>query len=235
MRTIKLTDRMKCVADMVTLGGVVADIGCDHAYVSIYLVEQHIATKVVAMDVRKGPLDIASQNVSKRKLENDIDVRLSDGLDKLQQGEVDSIVIAGMGGQLIAGILDRGSNILLDGPDLILQPQSELHIVREKLFEHGYGIVEEKMLIDMDKYYVIMKASKKVIAGDIDRIYLKYGKYLLDHKDEVLLEYLKKEYEVLYEVYNKLISQDTDKARHRVEELNLELHDIREALSLYEL
>ncbi len=107
MRFIELSKRMYMVASMVDKGGSVADIGCDHAYVSIYLIEQNIAAKVIAMDVRTGPLDIAKKNINSHGLSDKIEVRLSDGLEKLSIGEVNTVIIAGMGGQLIIDIIDR--------------------------------------------------------------------------------------------------------------------------------
>ncbi len=240
MKDIVLTDRMKCVASMVTEGNMVADIGCDHAYVSIYLMQQSIAKKVIAMDVRKGPLEIALKNVNKYGFNHEIETRLSDGLAKLKEKEVDTIIIAGMGGILISDILDVGKHILEQGVELILQPQSDIHIVREKLHELGYSIVLEDMLIDMDKYYTVIKANKlnKDNGSDISYdklIFYKYGKYLLDNKSDILHKYLLKEQDAYNRVLSSLNNNTSSKAMDRYREIEEELKYIKEALCLYDM
>ena len=104
-KNIVLSQRMRMVADMVSKGNVLADIGCDHGFVSIYLLENGICPKVIAMDVNEGPLLRAGEHIKERGLSPYIDVRLSDGMEKLLLGEADSILIAGMGGRLVIKIL----------------------------------------------------------------------------------------------------------------------------------
>ena len=110
---IVLSKRMEAVVNMVSPQSLVvpekkciADIGCDHAYVSIALMERGLADKVIAMDVRKGPLEIAAKNVAEYGMENNIELRLSDGMERLKPGEADAIIIAGMGGLLMCSILE---------------------------------------------------------------------------------------------------------------------------------
>ncbi len=240
MKEILLTDRMKCVAAMVTEGNVVADIGCDHAYVSIYLMQQNIARKVIAMDVRKGPLEIALKNVNKYGFCKVIDLRLSNGLEQLKEKEVDTVIIAGMGGMLIADILESGKNILNQGVELILQPQSDIHIVREKLHKLGYGIILEDMLIDMDKYYTVIKANRltqdEEVENTYDRtVYYRYGKCLLDEKNEILYKYLMKEQNTYDRVLDSLNDNTSAKAVERRREIEEDLGYIKEALCLYDM
>ena len=140
MKDISLSKRMEAVVKMISPQSfAIADVGCDHAYVSIALKLRGMAQKVIAMDVRKGPLAIAEKNIALYGLEESIDVRLGDGLEKLNPGEADTIVIAGMGGLLMRDILERGKRIWCEKehPVLILQPQSDLDVVRHFLYEHG--------------------------------------------------------------------------------------------------
>ena len=102
---IKLSKRMKAVSSMVTPGGMLADIGTDHGYVPISLVQRKKVKRAIAMDVNIGPLQRANEHIREFKLEEYIETRLSDGVEKLEVGEVDSILIAGMGGELVIRIL----------------------------------------------------------------------------------------------------------------------------------
>ena len=194
MGNIVLSKRMEAVVNMVSPRSfAIADVGCDHAYVSIALIERNVAQKVVAMDVRSGPLEIARKNVASYDMEKKIELRLSDGLDRLLAGEVDSIVIAGMGGLLMKSILEKGKDILQwkeKRPALILQPQSDIREVRIFLQEHAYHIVQEEMLIDDGKYYTVIKAEPGREKQKYGETELRYGLYNLEHCDDVLYGYL---------------------------------------------
>ena len=224
------------VASMVDKGGTVADIGCDHAYVSIYLMEQKIATKVIAMDVRTGPLDIAKKNIYAHGLADKIEIRLSDGLEKLSKDEVGTVVIAGIGGQLIIDIIDRGKEILGNG-DLVLQPQSELGLVREKIHNLGYSIIDENIVIDQDKYYTVIKCRKleNTKKANYNKADIKYGKILLDNKNEVLLSFLHKEKSSYENVLNTLKKSNSESATRRIMDIEEEMDILKEALKYYDM
>lgn len=192
-RDIILSRRMQMVADMVTKGNVAADIGCDHGFVSIYLVEQGICPKVIAMDVNEGPLLRAKEHIAERGLEERIDIRLSDGIDKLCEKEAESIFIAGMGGRLVIKILSDHFDKVKDLKEVILQPQSELHLVRHFLAEQGMTIVQEDMVEEAGKFYPCMKAVWKEQKSEYTEIEEWYGPLLLKQKHPVLHQYLLKE------------------------------------------
>lgn len=173
---------------MVTPGNRVADIGCDHAYTTIYLITKRISPYVVAMDINQGPLDRARENVEKYGVADKVSIRKSDGLKKLDAGEVDTILIAGMGGRLMLQILMGNMKVVSAAKELILQPQSEIHLVRKTLKDMGYLIIKENMLKEDGKYYVIMKL-KNASSNLNDRDYqlLKpehyyFGRLLLEEK-----------------------------------------------------
>lgn len=157
---MQLSKRLQAVADMVPKGSKVANIGCDHAYVSLYLVQNHIAETVIAMDVNKGPLQKAKENVEKYECSDLIDLRLSDGAMELQQGEADVLLIAGMGGGLVQKILSDSIAIVRECRALVLQPQSEVANVRKYVDKLGFQIVEEKILIDEGKFYMMFRAEQ---------------------------------------------------------------------------
>lgn len=238
-----LSDRLKAVADMVSFGHNVADVGCDHAYISIYLIKNKISNKVIAMDVNEGPLKIARNNISKEGLDGKIETRLSDGLEKLSANEVDAVLIAGMGGDLTCKILQEGGDKLHKVKELILQPQSDLHKVRKLVERLGFVIVKEKMLIDDEKYYVVIKAvnrccgdvnfNTEYIESDKQETHYIYGKYLLDHQNPVLHQYLLNRKQAISNIKYKLGQAQTINANKRLKEINRQLEYISIALSYY--
>ncbi|MBQ9983227.1 MAG: SAM-dependent methyltransferase [Lachnospiraceae bacterium] len=248
-RDVHLSKRMEAVVSMVSPQSfTIADVGCDHAYVSIALMQRGLANKVIAMDVRTGPLDIAIRNITEAGYGEVIDVRLGDGLERLRPGEADGIIIAGMGGLLMKGILERGMHILTfedKRPELILQPQSDINAIRIFLHEQAYDIVRESMVLEEGKYYTVIYAKpceRQEQVSYTEEQWL-YGKYNLDTRNEVLQEYLLKEENVLACILEKLqdIIQKAEQqgkevpksTRERMESAEKELEINRRALSYY--
>ncbi|MCM1157310.1 MAG: class I SAM-dependent methyltransferase [Bacteroidales bacterium] len=230
---MRLSKRMEAVVSMVSPQSfTVADVGCDHAYVSIALLEQAPERKVIAMDVRKGPLEIAAGNIAEAKLGDSIELRLSDGLEKLSPDEADTVILAGMGGLLIKRILEEGMAVLLGErpPTLILQPQSDIWEVRIFLQNHAYHIVQEIMLVDDGKYYTVIKASPGMEKGKYSDTEYRYGRYNLKHQDKVLYTYLKKEKKALEEIRGKI----PQKKQRRLQEIDVCLERNAEAFCYYE-
>ena len=143
---MELSKRLTAVAALVTPGSRLADVGTDHGYIPIWLVKNGRIPCAVAMDVNKGPLLRAEENIREEGLEEKIETRLSDGLKKLCPGEADAAVIAGMGGALTIYILEAASRVLPGMKELILQPQSEIAKVRRWLEDQGWQIAEEDMV-----------------------------------------------------------------------------------------
>ena len=158
MGPVLLSERLRAVASMVTPGSRVCDVGCDHGFVSIWLVEQNVSPRVLAMDVRVGPLGAAGRHVAQRGLESLIETRLSDGLHNYEIGEADSLICAGMGGRLMMHILGDAKAKTDSFTELILQPQSEIRQFRTWLREQGLRITDEKMVEEDGKFYPMMRA-----------------------------------------------------------------------------
>ena len=230
MKQVQLSNRLLAAAGMVTKGNIVADIGCDHAYTSIYLCQAGIAPKVIAMDVNKGPLVGARAHVEEAGLTEQIDIRLSDGLQKLVPGEADSVLLCGMGGLLMIKILSDYPEATASLKELILQPQSEVGEVRRYLHKQGYEITKEHMLKEDGKFYVMMRAVKSEVPQQYETEcdYI-YGKLLLEEKNPVLAEFLDREHRLRADVLTALAGQDTENAKARRESLGREFSLIEEA------
>ena len=263
---MELSKRLQTVANAVTLGSRVADVGTDHGYVPIYLVERGLCPGAIAMDVNEGPLARAEEHIRAEGLSDRIQTRKSDGLAALAPEETDAVVIAGMGGALMCRILQDATAFLEAGRELILQPQSEWFKVRRLLSASGYRITQEWFLEEEGKYYVVIKAGPAPgtlaedaaddaggdaadgsagdagsnaadgAAGDArdrftDDFTCRYGAFLLDRRDPVLIAYLKKEAQKKRQILHNL-SETDDKQRQRRRQLAKELRDIEEYLGM---
>lgn len=217
MKPVVLSRRLRAVADMVSKRNRVCDVGCDHGFVSIYLIEQGISPKVVAMDVRLGPLSAAAEHVAERKLSDYIETRLSDGLHNYEIGEADTLICAGMGGRLMMRILSEDRNKTDSFQEMILQPQSDIEAFRRFLYEQGYHIVEENMIEEDGKFYPMMRAVKADSFMTVpDQLSCRYGPLLLEEQSQVLLSYLKREVKIYGEILENLRQQGLDEEKRQI-------------------
>lgn len=237
---MQLSRRLQAVADLVTQGMRVADVGCDHAYTSIYLADWGISPQVIAMDVNQGPVDKAKENVKRYGCADRIEVRKSDGLEKLKPGEVDAILIGGMGGALTIEILNKRPDILKEIKELILQPQSEICKVRNMLMDSGFLIIKENMVLEDGKYYMMMKAVQQTsVVNKEDYIltkqeHLYYGRLLLESKHPILKEYLNWELGICEEVLGNLNLEQTDNALARKKDFLAKIDLIHSGLEYFD-
>ena len=235
---MELSKRLQAVADLVTPGYTIADVGTDHAYIPIYLVGKGIVQRAVAMDINEGPLDRATEHIKENKLENQIQTRLSNGLQHLQKGEVDTVILAGMGGNLMINILNEDLNKTNSLKECILQPQSEVFKVRTFLLEKGFLFIEENIVLDDGKYYPMMKVvppekTKKIKPVFWSEIEIRYGKLLLEEKNPILKRFLERESAIRKDILSKLEQVEGTHISERKAELNQELFQIEEGLKYY--
>lgn len=158
-----LSPRLAAIADLVPRGARVADVGCDHGYLSIALTLSGRAL-CIASDVREGPLSAAAENVASAGLSGQISLRLGDGLCAVRPDETDCVVIAGMGGDTVRAILEAAPWIRRAGMRLILQPQSHLADLRLWLAESGFAVEAERVVCQREHVYVILRL---VFAGRV--------------------------------------------------------------------
>lgn len=225
---MRLSKRLHAVAQLAADAKKMADVGTDHGYIPIYLIEEKGVESAIAMDINKGPLERAKENIRIHGLEEKIQTRLSDGVAQLQKDEVDTVVIAGMGGALTINILREGSEVLSTVETLVLQPQSELHLVRRFLHSNGYYITQEDMELDEGKYYPMMKVRHGNQSKWEDYEY-KYGKFLIEHQHPVLAEFLEKELAMYQKIQADLSKKPGDHILRRLEEVEQEIRLIQQA------
>jgi len=230
---MKLSKRLLAVASMVSEGKVTADVGTDHGYVPIYLVKQGICPFAYACDVNKGPLDKAREHIVEEEMEDKIFLQLSDGMKELKGKDIESVIIAGMGGELICKIIEE-SPILDDITELIVSPHHDVNRVRETLLDNGFNIVSEKMILDSDKYYNIIKSQKSDKVDSYTPFELKYSKKLFEEKDEVFKEYLKNmmnKYSIIISRLENSRKEDTN----RKNEILTNMDECKKALEILEV
>ena len=189
---VKLNQRLSTVASFVDNNKKVIDVGCDHALLSIFIAQNKSPLKMIASDIKEGPLEQAKQNIRKYQVENQIKVKLGNGIKTIEE-DIDTIIISGMGGLNMIGILkydiDKYSNI----DTIILSPNSDTYEVRKEICKLGFYISDETLVKDKGIVYPVIKflrGKKKYSYKD----YL-YGPVLIKNKDKLFLEYLNKEKE----------------------------------------
>lgn len=228
---MQLSNRLLAIASEVPENVSVADVGCDHAYTSIYLAKYKNLKHIIAMDVRTGPLEKAILNIRANGLEDKIETRLSDGLKAVEQNEVDAVVISGMGGALMKRILVDSFDVVKGVEHLILQPQTEIAELRRFLHEIGFRIRKEVMLVEDGKYYTIIAAVRGE-EGEYKEEELEFGRYLLTHKDETLKQLLEIEYGKLERILRNLENY-RESNQKRIEELEEKKRLIQIGLRYY--
>ncbi len=229
----KLSRRMETVAGLCKAGNCVADVGCDHAYVSIRLLQEGRFERAVAMDVRKGPLSAAREHIAAAGLAERIECRLSDGCEALKEGEADALILAGMGGALSVSILKAGACKVKRMRQLVLQPQSEIADVRRYLWEAGSRIEAEEMLEEDGKFYSAFRAVPGEDKDAADELFLYYGKSLLEARHPVLKRFLEREQRLDRGLLETLSQTTGERAKERYREVERELTRVERALAYY--
>ncbi|MBQ8821558.1 MAG: SAM-dependent methyltransferase [Lachnospiraceae bacterium] len=241
-REVNLSARMLALTGLLTPGYVTCDVGCDHGFVSIYLVQKQIAPKVFAMDVRSGPLSRAQEHIREYGLEDKIETRLSDGLHELRPGEAQAMICAGMGGKLMMKILEEGMDRVLAMKELILQPQSDLKLFRSFLREKELIIVQEDMIYEDGKFYPMMRVvpgpfysedERTASSGEEQELWDEFGPFLLRERHPVLLKYLNFSEDVQSRLYEELKGHTSQSASARIVEVQGSLQRVQAAKEYY--
>ena len=214
---VQLSERLTAIAEMVTEGNRLVDVGCDHGYLPVYLMLQHKIPRAIATDVGKGPLARAQEHIAQYHMEAYIETRLCNGLSEIRPGEGDTLVIAGMGGPLMERILSEGRHALPGFQELILQPQSDIPHFRCFVMQNGYQIIQEEMILE------VWSREEEM-----------FGRLLLERKHPVLKLYLERELRIRSEISAQLESASGDAAMKRRMEVEEEKQLILTALKRYE-
>ncbi len=226
---MELYGRLKKIAELTSGTTVLADVGCDHGYIPIYCIQKGFCKYAIAMDINPGPLDRCTKNIVKYKLEDCIEARLSDGIEKLKEGEADTIVIAGMGGLLIRDILSNSLKNIKTGTDFILQPMLAPFELKEYLYENAFLIENEYVVQEDNKFYNIIKAKKADFKSDYTYCDLLVGKNLKENSADVFDDFIKYKISVAQKIKKGLEnSKNCDTAQ--LENINKQLKVFNEVI-----
>lgn len=226
-----LSARLACVASLVPAGARVADIGSDHAYLPAALVLDGKINFAIAGEVVKGPYENAVHEIKDHQLEGKVIPRLADGLAAIEPADkVDTITIAGMGGSLIASILEKDKNKLTGIKRLVLQPNVGESQLREWLMNNHYQIMTEKIIEEDNHIYEIIVAEPSVVPFRYSKYELDFGPFLLENKGPVFRkkwqEYLQREAHVIDQMQKA--QQPPVK---KINEINQFLSQVKEAIA----
>lgn len=218
MSTIELSKRLRMVSNYIpNTTNKFADIGTDHAYLPCYICSVNPKICAIAGEVNQGPFDAAVKQVEKYQLQQRIEVRLGNGLEVINPGEVDCITIAGMGGPLISTILQEGKGKLSGVERLVLQPNIHAISIREFAVENQFKIVAEQIFQEDGYIYelLVLEPSEKPISLTEKELYL--GPLLLESK----VEAFKEKWTKVYEKKKRIIDQMKQSKEVDQDKLNL--------------
>lgn len=221
-----LSLRLQTAVELFDKCNTLADVGCDHGYLSIELLDKDICSRAICCDINAGPLDNAKQHAAEAGVTDRCEFRLSNGLEKLQPNEADAIAILGMGGILMKNILTAGIEVAQEAKQLVLSPQSEIPEFRCFLVENGFSIDDEAVVYDMGKYYFLEKChytGKKTqlnaAESYVGPVNLAKNTSAIEEKRSTLYNYLMFRKGVLEEIFDK--TKGTDRGEEIFGELTL--------------
>lgn len=223
---MELSKRLKLIVKHMDKCKNIIDVGSDHGYIPIYAVKKGICESAIASDINIGPVEKAKLNASLDGVSDKVDVRLGGGLQTVKKGEVEAVVIAGMGGNLIRDILEHDKDKLPSYKYMILLPAQNPEVLRKYLYSNGYKIIAEDLCVDENIYYELFKVQK--CEGDkieLDEIFYEFSPILLKSKHPLMKGYLEAK-EEKYKKILQFIKDDSESAMKRKNEIEVKLKAI---------
>ncbi len=226
---MKLSERLNAIVNLVPNNTIVADIGTDHGYIPVYLIENKISKKVIGTDISKGSLEKIIEYVKETGFQDKIDTRLGDGLQIIKPYEIDTVIIAGMGGLLIRDILENHTEVTNSIVNFILQPMVASKDLREYLVDNNYEIVKEDLVKEDKKYYEVIYARRGMSFVEKD-IYYEISPLLIEEKHPLLREFVEDKISATQKIIKDLEGIDTERSKERYDELSKLIATYKEVL-----
>ena len=225
--------RLEEIINLVEDNSIVADIGTDHGIVPYELIKSNKAKKVIASDISEKSLDKLREKLDYLDEPEKIILNVSDGLDNLNEYQVDTIIISGMGGNLIVDILNKNIDVANSANCLILGANNSLSVLRKFLHDNSFEIIEEVDLFENDKYYQIIKVKvgKQLFSNDYE---YEFGKFLIDNKSENLKQYIQQQVENKKIILSNISEKDSDNVKNAIDNINVEIKELEKVLNKIE-
>jgi len=229
---IKLSDRLQKIADFIEPGESVADIGTDHGFLPAALWERGKSPRIILSDINPGPLKKTTANLDRFFPGKEFDIRIGSGIRTLKPAEVDVVVIAGMGGLLIAEILGDDPEKARSFKKLILQPRNAQNKLRAWLLENGFAIRDEALVRERKYLCEIILAAPggPVLKKNPDDIDLEISPILFEKKDPLLVEFIENKIRIESRVYMEIeagATRNKDEKLKRSKERMEALHELQ--------
>ena len=222
---IKLSKRLEEIVNLIDKNSKVADIGTDHGLVPNFLVENNISSYIVASDISEKSLEKTYELVDNKYIDSKIHLRVGNGLEVIEKNEVDTVILAGMGGILISKLIEKDFDKVENLKKLILQPMQNQYELREYLYKNGFIFNDQRIVYEEKKYFEIMDVSYKGEISKVDPIFYELPYECYKRKDETFAEYLLYKIRKNKFILNKLEPEEKTK---RIENKILELNDKNE-------
>lgn len=229
MKKRRLEEIIKLVED----NSIVADIGTDHGIVPYELIKSNKAKKVIASDISEKSLDKLREKLDYLDEPEKIMLNVSDGLNNLNEYQVDTIIISGMGGNLIVDILNKNIDVAKSANCLILGANNSLSVLRKFLHDNSFEIIEEVDLFENDKYYQIIKVKvgKQLFLNEYE---YEFGKFLIDNKSENLKQYIQQQVDNKKTILSNISEKDSDNVKKAIDNINVEIKELEKVLNKIE-
>ena len=229
MKKRRLEEIIKLVED----NSIVADIGTDHGIVPYELIKSNKAKKVIASDISEKSLDKLREKLDYLDEPEKIMLNVSDGLNNLNEYQVDTIIISGMGGNLIVDILNKNIDVAKSANCLILGANNSLSVLRKFLHDNSFEIIEEVDLFDNDKYYQIIKVKvgKQLFLNEYE---YEFGKFLIDNKSENLKQYIQQQVDNKKTILSNISEKDSDNVKNAIDNINVEIKELEKVFNKIE-
>jgi tRNA (adenine22-N1)-methyltransferase len=221
---MKLSQRLQAIANLVPNNSIVADIGTDHGYIPAYLIQNNISKKIIGTDISKGSLEKIIDYIKELGIEHKVDTRLGDGLEVIRPYEIDTVIIAGMGGLLIRDILEKDKKVSDSIVDFILQPMVASKELRQYLIENKFEIIKEDLVKEENKYYEIIHARKGLSFVERE-IYYEISQLLIKEGHPLLKEFIKEKIAATKKIMEEIKDINSEKSQERYLELKNSLEE----------
>lgn len=216
---MKITKRLERVASHISKGSIVLDIGTDHGYIPVFLVKKGVSPSAIAADVNKKPLDKAKELIAENKMNDKVETRLGSGFEIIKDGEVDEVIIAGMGGVLISDLITAAGEIPKKLKKLVLQPMQAQKELRKYLLKNGYEIIEEELVKEDGRIFeiIVVEYKGQDFSDGMEEIDFEISKKHKNQNNPLFIEFLERKIHEEESILEKIKGKETKEVNEKRE------------------